>query len=228
MNIEFIPGEELKNFKPLYNAPIKYKEDYNYFVFNREFLLNKIDWFVSYTKDAYSTCGNNSWNNGEIYFDIGLSEEIGELCGVIKRIFRGDYISTDNIFLSNLYKEMGDTLWYSAMILLKKSCFKDKNPVEVLKGDYKKFIVNNFPNWDFVVSDNIIKNIKSIRHIGDQIDIIFSTSKSLIENVFSILYYLSAICILYKIDISDIGLMNTVKLKERKEKNVIKGNGNDR
>ena len=44
----------------------------------------------------------------------GLLEEAGEVAGVFKRVFRGDFPSTD--LGPKLAKELGDVLWYLSMI----------------------------------------------------------------------------------------------------------------
>lgn len=62
---------------------------------------------------------------GYLYVMLGLSGEVGELCNKFKKILRGDY-GTDEKLLDTLKKhpeiddqladELGDILWYIAMI----------------------------------------------------------------------------------------------------------------
>jgi NTP pyrophosphatase (non-canonical NTP hydrolase) len=45
---------------------------------------------------------------------FGLLEESGEVAGVFKRLFRGDY--DDDVAADKLAKELGDVFWYLANI----------------------------------------------------------------------------------------------------------------
>lgn len=45
---------------------------------------------------------------------FGLLEEAGEVAGVFKRLFRGDYGTPEA--MARLHKELGDVLWYTARI----------------------------------------------------------------------------------------------------------------
>lgn len=53
---------------------------------------------------------------GLVYTTLGLSGEAGELANKVKKILRGDY-TVDNPDLHDALKqELGDCLWYVAMI----------------------------------------------------------------------------------------------------------------
>lgn len=43
---------------------------------------------------------------------MGLLEESGEVAGLYKREFRGDYANLTSNFRTKLVKELGDVLWY--------------------------------------------------------------------------------------------------------------------
>lgn len=45
---------------------------------------------------------------------FGLLEEAGEVAGIFKRIFRGDY--DEPTAMAKLHKELGDCLWYLSRI----------------------------------------------------------------------------------------------------------------
>jgi len=61
-----------------------------------------------YQKLAKETDLNNPLN----YYYLGLAEEAGEVAGLRKRFLRDE----GNIDYSKLTKELGDVLWYLAMI----------------------------------------------------------------------------------------------------------------
>ena len=68
--------------------------------------------FRDYQTKAAKTCLPQCLNLE--YLTMGLLSEVGEICGKLKRIRRGDLASTKahNLVLC----EVGDTLWYTAMI----------------------------------------------------------------------------------------------------------------
>ena len=65
--------------------------------------------FKEYQDKAWETALPTAQNIG--YLGLGLANEAGEVAGKIKKTFRGDSVSTDEI-----RKEIGDVLWYCACL----------------------------------------------------------------------------------------------------------------
>lgn len=70
--------------------------------------------FNDYQKEAMKTAIYPS-EQGIIYTTLGLASEAGEVAGVAKKRIRGDYETTSE-FLEKMIAELGDTLWYLAMV----------------------------------------------------------------------------------------------------------------
>jgi len=52
-------------------------------------------------------------NRGIQYAAIALAEEVGELCGKVKKMMRGDFDDqTQDEIMASMIKEGGDALWY--------------------------------------------------------------------------------------------------------------------
>lgn len=77
---------------------------------------------MSYQKAAHETSlvmKNHLLSPNQIYAMAGLSNEAGEVGGVLKKGLRGDYgasPATDPVFLKKLSGEIGDVAWYLAEI----------------------------------------------------------------------------------------------------------------
>jgi NTP pyrophosphatase (non-canonical NTP hydrolase) len=55
---------------------------------------------------------------GSMYLALGLCGEAGEVAEKIKKMYRdGIAPGTEKVWFSNLQKEVGDVLWYAAMLL---------------------------------------------------------------------------------------------------------------
>lgn len=218
--------ESLETTDP-FCKPLLFGGDYQNFLCRTDEFF--IDWFIDYTEKAYSTCGDSSWNEGEFYFPYGIREESGELCGIIKRVLRGDFSFSDEKFKDLIIKESGDVLWYSSQILFKSYTRFSKEIVsfsEEQKHNFKKFIYDSF--YTGVVSNNLMKNIFHINSLACQIFINYDMFRSIKEEIFSILFNIDAIAHIFNYDIEYIGEKNYEKLQDRKERNVIKGSGNNR
>jgi len=60
--------------------------------------------------------GNDSSTESELRLVCGMAEESGEVAGKIKKWYRGDFGDDADRFRSDLQAEMGDLLWYVAML----------------------------------------------------------------------------------------------------------------
>jgi len=212
--MEFLPEEDLIKYKPNFTFPRKYNVDFKYFT------VKPIDipWFVDYIVGAKTTCKDGSWSDW--YFDLGMREESGELCGVVKRIFRGDYTSDSVELKEKLFKELGDVLWYTAMTVL--FIF---NPNYLCDPYHFKFTLTNYINekrskYNCVVSDNIVYNVKAIQDNAKEI--------KHIDTALYILNLIDATAKLMGSSIEEIGQINSTKLADRWKRNAISGTGDNR
>ena len=48
------------------------------------------------------------------YCALGLVSEVGEIVGKMKKFLRGDF--TIDVLIAGMHKELGDVLWYVAML----------------------------------------------------------------------------------------------------------------
>jgi NTP pyrophosphatase (non-canonical NTP hydrolase) len=75
-----------------------------------------------YMNDYQTAARRTAMGNSLDHFVMGLTEEAGEVAGVMKRFHRGDdkYLGLDadisNLAKDKLKAEIGDVLWYIAMI----------------------------------------------------------------------------------------------------------------
>lgn len=53
-------------------------------------------------------------DNGIEYCALGLVSEAGEIAGKMKKFLRGDF--PIDVLIDGMYKELGDVLWYVAML----------------------------------------------------------------------------------------------------------------
>lgn len=76
--------------------------------------------FKEYQKKTLNTYGDNANTPNEklVRLTLGICEEGGEIAGKVKKWFRGDYSLTDffTTFKKDIKKEIGDTLYYLAML----------------------------------------------------------------------------------------------------------------
>ena len=225
--ITFPSSDEFVKQDIVFNIPDLKNKSYKLYTFN--ITDDFVDWLIEYTEKAYSTCGSDSWNNGEWYFTTGIREEVGECSGIIKRTFRGDYIMGGEEFNKLILKEFGDVLWYSAMILFKGFILSSKEKIsfsDQQKENFKVFLLG--ARTSYVSSNNLISNVFDMCISASQIFFQNTLLKDIEEDIYKILFNIDASAKLFDLSIKDIGELNNEKLKDRKERNVIVGSGNHR
>jgi len=68
-----------------------------------------------YEREAVSTNIDHSDESVNLArLALGVSDEAGEVCGKVKKLFRGDYALTEEKKLE-IADEIGDVLWYCAV-----------------------------------------------------------------------------------------------------------------
>ena len=72
--------------------------------------------------EEYQAFTLTTWDNegtgieGEMRCVLGVNEEAGEVAGKVKKWLRGDYKENAEQFRNEIQKELGDLLWYTAML----------------------------------------------------------------------------------------------------------------
>ena len=76
-----------------------------------------------YTLDDYQTDARSfafyptgGLNAGITYAVLGLSSEVGELAGILKKVNRDNNGVIDSDTLEEMAKELGDVLWYTSQV----------------------------------------------------------------------------------------------------------------
>ena len=67
--------------------------------------------------------GSGVVNIGLTYAVLGLSSEVGELTGVLKKAHRDNDGAIDSDALEKMVKELGDILWYVAQVASELDCY---------------------------------------------------------------------------------------------------------
>jgi len=130
---------------------------------------------------------------------LGIFEETGELIGKFKKQLRGDKVSDLDI-----KKEIGDLLYYLRI-------FAELEKIE---------IVDHNVNYSKFSKDFFLK-----RFSLDYFYLFTDDKKTPFNSILSLTFELIS---LLKYDLSEILEINQKKLSDRKKRNVIKGNGDNR
>lgn len=141
------------------------------------------------------------------YVTLGLLSEAGEVAGVVKRILRGDY--THEEARPKVIKELGDVCWYIA------ACEREHF------GD------------DFELRPPSMVNYQTDAPLP--LKVLFLTrSASRFDETHGAVYlrhllaWVTAVAEEFEATLSDVLEANTAKLKDRAERGVTRGEGDDR
>ena len=72
--------------------------------------------FNHYQRESRKTAGYPPIGHGVIYPTLGLTNEVGEVAGKIKKIFRAKDGAIGSAEREALKAELGDVLWYLAQV----------------------------------------------------------------------------------------------------------------
>ncbi|HSG30160.1 MAG TPA: hypothetical protein VLB82_01295 [Thermodesulfobacteriota bacterium] len=171
------------------------------------------------------------------YLKLGLLSEIGEVAGVLKKGLRGDYCqfvevekpvsvcvrfvgvgegefgtlyrgAGDEPFKQDLTKEIGDCFWYWGMLV-----------------HYYKEDINSYGTWDtyadpcadYTTDTEVVESLITGCNLG--------TQNILLEPM---LFELQILGLRHNLDLETILQTNIDKLTDRKNRNKIKGSGDER
>jgi len=144
------------------------------------------------------------------YCSLGLLSEVGEVAGVIKRVFRGDH---SEIPRDRLISEIGDVLWYVSEIARATDITLDDISIA-----------------EYVRTASITIPLKPVEEYVYQLHVLtldlFDThTKEIIDKI---LYTCICLCMKVNASLEDAAIENVAKLTKRRESNKIKGYGDDR
>lgn len=113
--------------------------------------------YIAYCKETFSVNCNGNKHVDIQYLCLGMSEELGELIGSIKKVM---FHGKDNI-RHKVLMESGDLMWYFINLM----GIMDINPYDMFDANIIK-LENRFPNGntnvkfnrDIISEDNIIRN----------------------------------------------------------------------
>ena len=104
----------------------------------------KLETFESYQRESRKTWRLIPTDHPVVYPTLGLANEVGEVAGKIKKIFRdkGGHISEDD--RQALKQELGDVLWYFTQICTELGLTLE----EVAQGNREKLLSRL--EWDHI------------------------------------------------------------------------------
>lgn len=164
------------------------------------------------------------------YLRPGLKSEIGELYGVIKKIYRepGDE-KIKGLFLT----EIGDVIWYIAnMMRILETCSNkiehiDDVSIKIIYIDIRKSMIKDGASFSDYAED-LAEYAEILVDRMMELSIFFSRNTSRLDILKDIIRKVIALCAFVDVDIFDSMDYNYEKLCNRKKNNVICGKGETR
>jgi len=179
--------------------------------------------FKEYQELALQTWGGPQKKRRAVF---ALVSEVGEVIGKIEKKWRTDYAGNEEKFKEQVSKEIGDTLYYIAVLAYEFNFnITDYTPlsevVDVTYADDYEVGLNTLIDelaWCAYYTMSTYNTSENDRLIQDEDeDVILGVYNSLRD----LTWYLC-------LDIQEIANQNIAKLKDRAERNMIKGSGDER
>ena len=174
-----------------------------------------------YYKLAISTAIYPNQGKNLQYPLLGLIGEIGEVAEKIKKYIRDDNGTMTERRKEQIKNELGDVMWYIASICRE------------LKLNFT-YINRYSENDKYMTPDKILDIIADMTNCFIELNSMVPFFNNKIyreasEHIMQILFLdIAQICDLYNICIEDVLESNIKKLLDRKSRNVIRGDGDDR
>lgn len=163
-----------------------------------------------YQKLTLEFCKSTELNLNNQYLCLGLVEESGEVAGKVKKMRRDGAVNPRDIAL-----EMGDVLWYTAR-------FADNIGLDI--GEYVPLIAE-VPTENPETKMVLRLNIETARIATGELD----DDQGLIDDgITNVMWCLASLGEIIGYDIEQVAEMNIEKLRSRKERGVLGGNGDNR
>jgi len=176
------------------------------------------EWIRLREEQAFETCGDDCYNF--TYLKKGLLEEVGECCGLVKRVWRGDYTENELFqyekFRLHFLKELGDVQWYACVL----------NRWFHLRGGKPQ----TFPLVYYRNKERYETKFRMTNDIDAATDYLMLRAVTFINDtrVIPILSTIHEIARLLDSSGVEVGTLNYKKLQNRVKQNSICGNGGDR
>ena len=173
--------------------------------------------FVNYARTVISLCKETNCFK-KLFLVNGMYEEFGEVSGVLKRCYRGDYTNTTDV-QDLLIKELGDSLWYiTCHYFFVNKCTPTSG---YLKSNEAIQTISNLATND--ISRMSIMLNKALD------DYLYNTNgTSIHRNYCEVVAMISQIAMLIGSSLSHIMRYNIYKCEHRNKNNTICGSGNTR
>lgn len=147
------------------------------------------------------------------YLFLGLSSELGEVEGKLKKKIRGDFDLKDDLFKNGIALEIGDCLWYVSMI---SDLF--------VRGDRLKTLEFDLPKLPMLQK---VSSSKAIFDFRTDIQTAFILRADCFHNgdESMMLFHLASIAATFGLSLNECADAVLGKLSQRKEIGTIKGDG---
>ena len=179
------------------------------------------DFWEEYQQEALKTGIYPDKGNNVLYPTLGLMSELGEVAGKLKKMLRDDggVLTIDR--QEALSGEIGDVLWYVAVL-----CSELGFEMKKITCDASKCTAPKELNvYQMVLETQISMGIISM-------NIIDNTKKESLTSVYSalkfIFFHIDDICTMLDLQIEQTAKDNLDKLVRRKKRGTLKGEGDKR
>lgn len=189
-----------------------------------------------YQKEALKT--SDEMNTLE-YCVLGLVNEAGEVAGVVKKWLRGDY--DEATMRDKMLSELGDVLWYVAVTA-------DRAGVDLSKFDYFEEIVWSIEwvdgiskykalydfspsiKWRKLFSESceLAEKCGSIGRVMFDDEDIISAYRPDEKDLYQVTHMIRFLSSCLGLTLRDIAAHNIAKLRDRQQRGVIRGSGDER
>lgn len=158
------------------------------------------------------------------YLYLGLLSEVGEVAGVYKKYIR-DGFSTDEL-QEKMKKEIGDCFWYLARMLdelYEKEQIKLIYKLSCLSCGYNEQIIKDSKGKELDFLSLIIGLIKDVVWLVPD-----NSSYHTIQDSVDVFDSLLGLCFKFDLPPALVMKKNIEKLLDRKQRNVLRGDGDER
>jgi NTP pyrophosphatase (non-canonical NTP hydrolase) len=183
--------------------------------------------YIEYQEKALTTAKYPNVGSNFIYPALGLAGETGELAGVFLTypISENTHPTTLQKFQTDITKELGDVMWYVAAAA-------NEINITVDELSYAQFLPpqpNEFGYYLALVSSagRVAEHAKKSQR-DDNGQVTDARRTKIIESLREVMRNINGLCMALNIEIEDVMHRNIEKLFDRRERNVISGEGDNR
>lgn len=183
-----------------------------------------------YQKRAWSTAVYNDKGNNLEYICLGLGGESGEIQEYLKKTLHRNQ-SNNTVHLKG---EFGDLLWYlaGAASECKLQLAKALNATLTRKietfGDFQQFVCEYYYRFGTSAGSIALHLNRHVAKLQECLDTFRPGNETPYPHIFRCFEWLTVLCHIYCFSLEDVALYNLEKLASRKERGVLKGEGDNR